>query len=206
MKSFSVLCVLFASVVTITDAQLSGPNEFFVRGGMVYPVSPQSFTDYWKNGFAFGAGVGMPFDKSTSLLISLDYARFSFDQARLLRYFSLPAAGNSISGASTALFLLSAHFKVSQLIFESVPIYVSGGVGLAYSTVAATTVTYSDYSATAQPISRLSVDLAPGIGLEYPLQDRFTVFAEARHYWAVLRKADANAGFSQLSIGFRSAL
>ena len=206
MRARIACSILLMIGLTRTSAQIVTPTEFFVRGGAAFPVSSQSFTDYWKNGFALGAGVGTPLGESSTLLVSLDYARFSFDQTRLLQYFSMPPAGNSISGASSTLIVLSAHARVLQPIIENLSLYVTGGAGMVYSGVAAATVTYSGYSATAQPTNRLSFALAPGIGFTYPLQDRWSVFAEARYYWAILRKTDAHAGFSETSIGLRSAL
>jgi opacity protein-like surface antigen len=143
-----------------------------------------------KDAYGPGLGGGVHLDlglPGLALRLSGDYLKYSLDESRIRDsrpdLFPLLTDRTSVKGGALGILSVSANAKVAVMPLPVVRPYVTGGVGLAWLSVAETRTFRNDelggvFPATTQN-GKQSFNLGAGVDLELGIK----LFAEARYVW-----------------------
>lgn len=171
MRRFSLLLISFIVVFATekTWSQTEKSTAIFFDSGLSFPSKPKSFSDYWKMGFNFGVGISFPLSGSISLIGSIDYNTFSFDEDNFLKSNGFTGTGLSVTGSSASIFTIMGNVKV---LLNSTPNtaspYITGGLGLFSVSTSDATLAYQGQTVTVDGDSESAFSLLIGAGIEIP--------------------------------------
>ncbi len=185
MQALRVVVVLVVSLLlcsTGTYAQDDGPT-FYLGGGIANPMSPDEFADYYKTGYTFGAGIGIPLGQSGKLSAvgTVDYNRFSINKNRIFSDIGISGAGIAVSGGTATVLSISGNGKL-KLGSESKAIpYLIAGVGFFRFSASDATVTGNGLSVTVTGETENKLGIGAGAGVDISLNEKMAMFIEARY-------------------------
>lgn len=153
-----------------------------LSGGLSFPSQPRVFSDYWKMGFNFGAGLGYALSPFLSLSGSFDYNNFAFNEEGFLKDYGISGYGITVSGASATIISVLGNLKVSLTpAMESVSPYFLGGIGFFSVSTSDVTVSAGGSSATAKGDSESAFSVLFGAGLDIPAGEATKVFLQVAY-------------------------
>ena len=205
----SKLFVAFLLCVSALHAQNDSStvlnHELYLSGGASYPYLPVETRDYWKTGWSIGAGYGVSFEPGEvgygSLLATVEYTRFAFNQSRFASGNNLTHPNLLISRNPSNAFTLLVNFKGTFFVVgqHSIRPYFLLGVGYTNVFIASVGVS-GDTTFSVESQSQSCVAWSAGLGLEYPVTDSFTAFVQGK---SILGVADPTRQFFPVSTGIR---
>lgn len=203
MRRFSLLLIFFLVVFASENTwpQTEKTTDIFFNGGLSFPSKPKSFSDYWKMGFNFGGGISFPLSGSISLVGSIDYNTFSFDEDSFLKSLGYSGTGLSVTGGSASIFTIMGNVKVSMNTTpNSVAPYIIGGLGFFSISTADATVAYMGERATVDGDSESAFSLLIGSGIEIPAGIS-TLFIEGKYSIGFTK--NESTSFIPLKVGIK---
>jgi len=170
---------LFPLIITSVSAQARYSPEFYGYGGISFPAGPDEFTDYWRMGFNFGGGIGVPVNPNLTLVGYVAYNTFRFDDDKFLRDYGFAGYGISISGGEASILVFSGNLKANLGPGGQVRPYLCGGGGFFRLSLSDITVyAVTGESETVEGTSETAFSILLGAGIEIPIGARMDLFAE----------------------------
>lgn len=165
-----------------------GVHGNFSLGNLPGPtmVGSLPLKDAYGSGLGGGAhlDLGLP---GLSLRLSGDYLKYSLDESRVRDsrpdLFPLLSDRTSVQGGGLGIRSASANVKVAVMPLPVVRPYVTGGVGLAWLSVAETRTFRNDVLGGVFPATTQNGKKSYNIGVGADLEIGIKLFAEARYVW-----------------------
>lgn len=208
--------VIFSSALSQADSVKSGEKDFAfpidssklktvelsLSGGTSVPYLPKDFHDNWKNGWNAGVGLGLTLPPGSfgygSVLLNFSVNRFAFDYTKyrsLLHQTKITLSRNP-SWMVDAMFNFRGTFtSLGKFIHP----YFLLGIGYLHYSQGDITVT-GDTAYGIIGDSKGTIAWDAGIGIDFPVTDRFGVFIEGK---SLLGVADPTRQYFPLRGGFR---
>ncbi|MEX1274282.1 MAG: hypothetical protein WEE20_00015 [Bacteroidota bacterium] len=181
MRSLRHVAFVLILCSTATVAQEWSPLSFTVAGGASLPTKPQAFADYWSLGFNGGAAVGYSVARAWTLVGSVDYNYFGFDEEQFLKALGYEDAGLHTSGGAASILTLSGGIKYALITREdSESPYLIGTVGFFRVTSSDITVSDDQSSVTFPGDSENAFALLFGAGVDIPSGSNINFFFEGK--------------------------
>lgn len=174
-----VLGLIFCSTVTV--AQEWSPLSFTAAGGVSLPTKPQAFADYWALGFNGSVGASYTVARAWTLMTSIDYNRFAFDEEQFLKALGYEDAGLHTEGGAASILTLTGGIKYALMTREnSESPYLIGTVGFFRVSTSEITVSDDQSSVTFPGNSENAFALLFGAGVDIPSGSNINFFLEGR--------------------------
>lgn len=184
-----MIALTFIALLLITQPTLAGTTggvayktEFYINSGVSFPIGPDEFSDYWRMGYNFGGGMGIPVSSNIILIGYFQYNSFRFDDDEFLQDWGLTGYGISISGGEASIMTISGTIKATlgQTPLPMRP-YLCGGVGFFKLSIGDITV-YDGYSSeTAEGDSENAFSILFGAGVDFTIGGRIGLFIEGQY-------------------------
>jgi len=175
---------VFVSLLILSFASLSQEknNDFYIGAGLSFPSGPQIFSDYWKMGFNVGGGFGFPLSPSISLIGTIDYNNFAFDESGFLKALGYSNSGINVSGGSASIFTIDGNIKILlNTIPKSTTPYIVCGVGFFSLSTADVTVSGGGSSVRVSGDSESAFSIQFGAGIDIPAGEAMNIYIEGKY-------------------------
>jgi hypothetical protein len=207
MKRFLLIMVINSSLLMCALAQEDSSSvktpEVSLAGGISLPYLPDHFKDSWKKGWNAGAGFGYSTSPGSigysTLLATVEYTRFAFDQAAFASKANLLQKSVSLSRNPTSIFNIMFSYKgtFSPSRRSLAPYFL---IGIGYLHLSEGTITCSgDTSFTITGQSGSAFAWSVGVGVELPVTESIAFFVQGKSTLGVL---DPTRQYFPLSGGF----
>jgi len=176
--------------------------EFSLSGGISTPYLPLDFRNDWKKGWNAGAGLGLTLPPGTigygSVLVNINVNRFAFDN---VGYRNLLHQTNIILSRNPSWMVdVMFHFRGTfTALSKFIHPYFLLGIGYLHFSQGDITVT-GDTAYAVLGDSKSTIAWDAGVGIDFPVVDRFGIFFEGR---SVLGVADPTRQYFPFRGGFR---
>jgi len=226
MKRTGLVFLLVLLSTTGGNAQQSHDVEISVGAGVAFPSSPMTFADYWQPHYGLSAGAGVPLSESVTLTGSVEYQRFTLDEAGvsgaidtdyLREIWAFEDVTTVSTAGSSSATTLSANVRVSPSGLSGLlSPYVTAGLGVRWFTLGeiqlATTSTLSvngshipmTANQTVIGGTETSALMQVGLGVDIRAAASFDIFVEARYAFGLTR--EIGAAYVPLMAGARFRL
>ncbi|HUN66066.1 MAG TPA: hypothetical protein VMW43_08175 [Bacteroidota bacterium] len=200
-----ILLITLAIIVPVRaqiDSSRFLTTDIALTGGPTYPHLPLDLRDYWTKGWNAGAEIGFNFKPGPlgygTVLLDADMNRFTFDNAKYRSTFY--QTNIMVTKNPTWMYDVTVNVRGTITGWSSriQPFFV---LGVGYVKISGADVTVSgDTSFTHPGESRSGFAWTGGIGIDFPVNDSFGIFVEAR---SVLTVVDPTRQYFPVSGGIR---
>jgi opacity protein-like surface antigen len=163
MKRYNLPLLLVLLILAFpfhnTSAQYEQKFTLQLAGGYVEALYPESFTQYFHNGFSLDGGAQYNFNRTVSMVVLAKYSKF------------FAAPGFFFQNANYDLLGISLCPKYRFLVSRRVNPYLFGGVSLNYITFS-----FEHNNITQKIDSPTSFGITGGLGIDFRLTDNFAIF------------------------------
>lgn len=205
MEKIVALSLLFCSflfIQPVQTAQAQTPDkvDFYVQAGAGIPAAPNNFTENYKIGYGFGAGVSYTVRPSVKLQLLGQYHRFSFDEDGALDNVNVSQSVTGIDGADASMVSLMLNV-IYEYELPGIPTstYVSVGAGYLRAARDDFTITTPEETFNIDQNSGSSLAVNGAVGLKRALNDNLSVNLEAKFVTGLF--IDNRTQYVPLSIG-----
>jgi len=201
----ALLCLAVA-IPTPGAAQPAARPYYVIGAGYARPVGPEHFYDYWKDGFTVCAAYGTPLRTDVVLQIGADVSRFGVEAERVMKGVGVSPTESSIDGGDATVVMISGAVRYFPESKQSVPLYVLGGLSMAFSHIAEARALYSGLEVVQKPETNHGLLAALGGGLRLAGGESGGLFLEGRVHFPIFRSERANDNYSSVRILWQGML
>ena len=199
MKRF-LMIFLFVVACALTSSGQTAAGRWYIGGGLSFPLAPDQFYDYWKQGYQVTAGMEFPGSSEFTQMILLDANYFPFDQTRFFKRAGITNSSTTVKGATTLLFTLAYCFRYTFLDYSSFQPSFFAGVGCSGSMVSSSTIEYPNAQATAGSRNSFMVAVPLGGSVRVYEENGAGVDLNFTYTLSLLRKETSNGNYSSLKV------
>jgi opacity protein-like surface antigen len=180
--------VAAAAVAPIAPKISFGVHGDFSLGNLPGPAidNVKALQNAYGPGYGGGAHLGVEF-ATLSLRLSGDYLRYSLDEGRFRDSYAGVFGGAvnqlSVDGGELGITSITANAKMSVLPLPIVRPYLTGGVGLAWLSVAEAKTSIAGVPGRTFPSSHQDAKTSLNLGAGVDLSLGVTLFVETRYIW-----------------------
>jgi opacity protein-like surface antigen len=194
-----LLICIYLLVTVVSFAHGKSNPEIYLNGGYSIPSRPQIFAEIWSPGYNVGTGVIYSISPSISLVGSIDYNRFRFDEESFLIRYGFGSLGAETSGGNITIFSVSGSVKINLIAeTERITPYIIGGIGASRISTSDITVYFAGVT-NIRGDSETAFTASTGGGMNIILDSRIKLFVQAAY--AICLTNDDNTYYLPLKIG-----
>lgn len=194
MKLIGIIlsCTLFLSTLSLAqDDTVSTVRELSVGGGVVIPILPDDFSDYWKPGMNATVGYGLvlapgPIGYGT-LYATVQYFQFPFDEDGFREALKSTSNLSEINGGSRSIVTATLNFKGTfSTERRTIAPYFLLGAGYHYNTSVEISYKVGNVGRVIKRNAKSAFTWLSGLGLDIPVSEQFTLFLEGKYTFALV--------------------
>ena len=207
MRKLLFLTAAFLLLTGLAFGQSSIKPVIYAGGGISMPLSPSTFSDYWKMGLGGGGGIGIQINPNLELIGKVFYTTFGLDADKIIK--EAGATGASIDGGDFNV--VEFGLDIKYIFASSNPEakfkpFIIAGLGMGSWKFTAATVSGGGSSITLpfSAINETDFALSGGAGFDMMFSPKMGVWLDVRY--TMLMMEGESTGYAPIRAGLKMIL